>query len=180
MKTAKEQFLLTPLREGRPVRRRRLPGREGPISTHAPAGGATAVALIQRELQTRFLLTPLREGRRARRRRLCAEPPRISTHAPAGGATTPPGITVPDSVKFLLTPLREGRPAANAEETNSKFEFLLTPLREGRHNFGTKVRLYLFISTHAPAGGATSRPMAVSLIWPLFLLTPLREGRLVF
>ena len=78
------------------------------ISTHAPAGGATARASENVELEYHFysrpcgrgdveapiighmnaifLLTPLREGRR------CADNERhtgfsISTHAPAGGAT---------------------------------------------------------------------------------------------
>ena len=85
----------------------RIP-RRGPISTHAPAGGATRQSRMSlsrtiflltplREgrlcffwyscsTSSRFLLTPLREGRRGhhgqQRRDL-----EISTHAPAGGAT---------------------------------------------------------------------------------------------
>ena len=79
------QFLLTPLREGRRLPRNpRYP--RSPISTHAPAGGATGAA-AQRKRRIRyfysrpcgrgevlrqikllrnciFLLTPLREGRR--------------------------------------------------------------------------------------------------------------------
>ena len=79
------------------------------ISTHAPAGGATARAKLPPELGRLFLLTPLREGRRraALKSRIgdvhfysrpCgrgdsryfeadAEEVTISTHAPAGGAT---------------------------------------------------------------------------------------------
>ena len=36
------------------------------ISTHAPAGGATAIASARCQLVSLFLLTPLREGRRNR------------------------------------------------------------------------------------------------------------------
>ena len=56
-------FLLTPLREGRPMYSAGL-AEALPISTHAPAGGATRY--------------PPHIGRRER----------ISTHAPAGGATS--------------------------------------------------------------------------------------------
>ena len=100
-------FLLTPLREGRlfSTRRRRRslryfysrPCGRGdqtasvaklgyqPISTHAPAGGAT-IMLCSCQPNARFLLTPLREGRHLCRERKQHQGP-ISTHAPAGGAT---------------------------------------------------------------------------------------------
>ena len=55
------------------------------ISTHAPAGGATAVC-SDFSPRILFLLTPLREGRRDRRMPAAASRT-ISTHAPAGGAT---------------------------------------------------------------------------------------------
>ena len=56
------KFLLTPLREGRleffpPARQCH------PISTHAPAGGATCRACVIIFVPVVFLLTPLREGR---------------------------------------------------------------------------------------------------------------------
>ena len=76
-------FLLTPLREGRPSWSTDNPKRRK-ISTHAPAGGATALLAYPR-LPFLFLLTPLREGRR--RSTASSEQARISTHAPAGGAT---------------------------------------------------------------------------------------------
>ena len=56
------QFLLTPLREGR-LGLYRWDEKSEVISTHAPAGGAT----VYRDTYYRdalFLLTPLREGRR--------------------------------------------------------------------------------------------------------------------
>ena len=55
------------------------------ISTHAPAGGATALRRIRKMVRDIFLLTPLREGRL-----------RAPSHTRKSGA-------------FLLTPLREGR-----------------------------------------------------------------------
>ena len=99
-------FLLTPLREGRPLLRHFVvtfcivflltPLREGRHTAGTyPTSGFT------------FLLTPLREGRRPRPiflfPRLC-----ISTHAPAGGATIAREYDEHRNV-FLLTPLREGR-----------------------------------------------------------------------
>ena len=42
-----------------------------------------------------------------------------------------------------------------------------------------KTDSYSLISTHAPAGGATSARNRPGLPCPSFLLTPLREGRLV-
>ena len=55
-------FLLTPLREGRQVAVYTA-GCFDPISTHAPAGGATEIISGSYGWR-KFLLTPLREGRR--------------------------------------------------------------------------------------------------------------------
>ena len=126
-------FLLTPLREGRlaPLICFILPPRI--ISTHAPAGGATAHAPSAISMAFVFLLTPLREGRPAasapgaptaniflltplregrRKRDGCAMllVVSISTHAPAGGATCVRLVCLSGfTLSFLLTPLREGR-----------------------------------------------------------------------
>ena len=168
-------FLLTPLREGR-RRWRHLRFRQGAISTHAPAGGATNNAF-------RYFL-----------------PFSISTHAPAGGATRnrygteqsqkhfysrPCGrgdvcqvsaaswltlfLLTPlregrltrlfvstHLPSFLLTPLREGRPQVHSSPLHC-IAFLLTPLREGRLIGGAAHFIRKEISTHAPAGGATRR-----------------------
>ena len=56
--------------------------------------------------------------------------------------------------------------------------FLLTPLREGRRHTPPDIDNNVSISTHAPAGGATSAAFKRRLNIRLFLLTPLREGRL--
>ena len=82
---ASESFLLTPLREGRPEIEQNMLYQHI-ISTHAPAGGATATQAVTVTKTNVFLLTPLREGR----------PSDTNYNAPTN--------------KFLLTPLREGRP----------------------------------------------------------------------
>ena len=73
---------------------------------------------------------------------------------PCGRGDTLRCASCPHGSTFLLTPLREGRPAA-------------LPGGGRRHK----------ISTHAPAGGATSL-MSLFQSRSRFLLTPLREGRL--
>ena len=78
------QFLLTPLREGRPLAH----GYDDSlsiISTHAPAGGATKRYISNLGCMV-FLLTPLREGRPTPVENIVLYYI-ISTHAPAGGAT---------------------------------------------------------------------------------------------
>ena len=100
----------------------------------------------------------------------------ISTHAPAGGATLIIGSVDTEVVTFLLTPLREGRPEQRRGLLLAQ-AFLLTPLREWRPLFRGGLRRPPAISTHAPAGGATSKRRKVSRTCQ-FLLTPLREGRL--
>ncbi len=122
-------FLLTPLREGRPVCKPRKT-RQGKISTHAPAGGATLP--LQRRLRClqQFLLTPLREGRRTTPEALDPYTPFLLTPLREGRQLrreTRVGVS-----EFLLTPLREGRPSSRARSSRQWYRFLLTPLREGR------------------------------------------------
>ena len=123
----------------------------------------------------------------------------ISTHAPAGGATT---ASVPASPiissHFYSRPCGRGDSIVPLSLSLASL-FLLTPLREGRQAPQLRSCVALFISTHAPAGGATvrhprhrreghdfySRPCGrgdllnshQNSIDLLFLLTPLREGR---
>ena len=66
--TLRNKFLLTPLREGR-LREEEKVILCRRISTHAPAGGATALLCEMPRVDHEFLLTPLREGRHSRRRR---------------------------------------------------------------------------------------------------------------
>ena len=58
------------------------------------------------------------------------------------------------SLRFLLTPLREGR-LAGCRRIRRSARFLLTPLREGRRGKALRDVVQRWISTHAPAGGAT-------------------------
>ena len=146
-------FLLTPLREGRPVIARTPPfhqnfysrpcgrgdgrghrgdGRGRPISTHAPAGGATDVAA--KELGYGAISTHAPAGGATRTAHTAVNGIDISTHAPAGGATVFDEFSVSDDAR----------------------RFLLTPLREGRHDRALLYEMPKIISTHAPAGGATS------------------------
>ena len=76
---------------------------------------------------------------------------------------------------FLLTPLREGRRIPNSEP-RVRTRFLLTPLREGRLCAVRQEGGLSYISTHAPAGGATYESLTEATD-DSFLLTPLREGR---
>ena len=78
---------------------------------------------------------------------------------------------------FLLTPLREGRHGCWMAQLISQI-FLLTPLREGRLAVFQLNAGQIGISTHAPAGGATSTTGSFLPVAAVFLLTPLREGRL--
>ena len=101
------------------------------ISTHAPAGGATIIAECE-EQGIQFLLTPLREGRRHDQTFELASSNFYSRPCGRGDARTTAGTAA--RTGFLLTPLREGRLAKQRTE-----------IKKGE------------ISTHAPAGGATSR-----------------------
>ena len=122
------------------------------ISTHAPAGGATAERLGY-EPEESFLLTPLREGRPDCR---SSRPEPFHFYSrPCGRGDEAAEAAEPADIKFLLTPLREGRPTA-CNGNRDAYSFLLTPLREGRQKRARRRR----------CGGA-------------FLLTPLREGRLM-
>ena len=78
---------------------------------------------------------------------------------------------------FLLTPLREGRPRAGGRNDGNEDHFYSRPCGRGDFVGLQLVNVDHFISTHAPAGGAT---FAFSEEWDgltKFLLTPLREGR---
>ena len=143
------QFLLTPLREGRPW----LP--KSFISTFV------------------FLLTPLREGRRARRCRRLGRRTFLLTPLREGRR----GLLVAAGKLglFLLTPLREGRPKPFAIAMLVPY-FYSRPCGRGDQCEGTPLffATYFYsrpcgrgdkisvnglavdaISTHAPAGGAT-------------------------
>ena len=109
---------------------------------------------------------------------LRAEPARtISTHAPAGGATVPLIVLEPFVADFYSRPCGRGDADSFVMEIMA-FSFLLTPLREGRLSLQRLADSVGYISTHAPAGGATPPPLPGGPTTYSFLLTPLREGRL--
>ena len=103
---------------------------KGAISTHAPAGGATWTVA-----PSFFNAT-------------------ISTHAPAGGATEAMSKMQRKPPNFYSRPCGRGDIGA-AIIVAFREIFLLTPLREGRLGSILGQSLLHFISTHAPAGGAT-------------------------
>ena len=157
------EFLLTPLREGRlcldccAVLFQR-------ISTHAPAGGATNIVDLD-SLPVVLISTHAPAGGATvvslRQRGLCL----ISTHAPAGGAT-------PSSWRsWLFPPYFYSRPCGRGDVCQASAAswlavFLLTPLREGRPRGSGAYCTSGLISTHAPAGGATSPyRVRITLLW---------------
>ena len=76
---------------------------------------------------------------------------------------------------FLLTPLREGR-RRRSSTTSISALFLLTPLREGRRGTIKRAASDLWISTHAPAGGATILQDHPASISPDFYSRPCGRG----
>ena len=189
-------FLLTPLREGRPVRPRyrsqrhryfysRPCGRgdfhgfpvipwDFVISTHAPAGGATLPLPQRRRLCCISTHAPA-GGATFAAMTACTVLVCISTHAPAGGATEAI-MAFTATATFLLTPLREGRPYLRCERICDAFISTHAPAG-GATNLLYVNYHKLAISTHAPAGGATLQTAAITQKRNTFLLTPLREGR---
>ena len=193
----RHEFLLTPLREGRPAS----------IPAHIPAVIVFLLTPLREGRQyfsshyfifLLFLLTPLREGQlphdgivsrasfisthapaggatRSAGWRLCPAP--ISTHAPAGGATSGRKIGSLHAI-FLLTPLREGRRDLRPVFFRRAKHFYSRPCGRGDVVSWSMRGISHRISTHAPAGGATNGAQPLQQSAPLFLLTPLREGRL--
>ena len=101
----------------------------------------------------------------------------ISTHAPAGGATLIIGSVDTEVVTFLLTPLREGRPEQRRGLLLAQ-AFLLTPLREGRRQTFQYHQYLGFISTHAPAGVATTISWWITQAASYFYSRPCGRGDL--
>ena len=100
------------------------------ISTHAPAGGATAPVPVRSPAGGYFYSRPCGRGDSIVLRFDLKD--QISTHAPAGGATRRRRRLHTDAADFYSRPCGRGDLAA---------------LRDAA--------FYLLISTHAPAGGAT-------------------------
>ena len=144
-------FLLTPLREGRPLLTASFTFNLSFLLTPLREGRRTRT--IRRNRTRTFLLTPLREGRRLF---LLVLVLLLDFYSRPCGRGDPGDSTVVGEVaEFLLTPLREGRPIIIFIRIIGK-RFLLTPLREGRPVSSNGSCSLPYISTHAPAGGATA------------------------
>ena len=167
-------FLLTPLREGRPPRPHWLRAQDDfysrpcgrgdssahkissvviRISTHAPAGGATACAHLCSPPELLFLLTPLREGRPS----LFVRSARSANFysRPCGRGDSDFMSTQTEITNFYSRPCGRGDKIRQKDFARRWLYFYSRPC--GRGDFPCR-------SPHAPP----SR----------FLLTPLREGRL--
>ena len=124
------------------------------ISTHAPAGGATHGDAGTGVLLRNFYSRPCGRGDRVPISTL-AETLTISTHAPAGGATQARPAPCRACSYFYSRPCGRGdETGAHGQKPGN--QFLLTPLREGRPSHGSPKQ-----------------------VLKTFLLTPLREGRRV-
>ena len=123
------------------------------ISTHAPAGGATWLSDLGSaafKISTHAPAGGATSDLCNRRRHLC-----ISTHAPAGGATASFTWHWIWAI-FLLTPLREGRRLCIRISHRHTPHFYSRPCGRGDRGEAALRRTPRQISTHAPAGGATT------------------------
>ena len=148
-------FLLTPLREGRPLAGEQF--RAAKYFYSRPCGRGDVFATGIKRHHQLFLLTPLREGRlcgghasgghhaisthapaggATRQRGKQRDARRISTHAPAGGATEAPPDPDEQLQDFYSRPCGRGDPEIVGAEFVRLKVFLLTPLREGRPSQG--------------------------------------------
>ena len=147
------------------------------ISTHAPAGGATACYHLFRRQGFNFYSRPCGRGDTRRSSKVDGST-FISTHAPAGGATITMYGDIYEQQPFLLTPLREGRPTwllVLRNETNEHFYSRPCGRGDIENNVVCTVWLYFY---SRPCGRGDTTSFALPNILILFLLTPLREGRL--
>ena len=145
------------------------------ISTHAPAGGATLRGLIILGAIYDFYSRPCGRGDVDRLAEVVHEPNFYSRPCGRGDQTRPCRQTV--RTGFLLTPLREGRRMESSTFPSPSRNFYSRPCGRGDlEQEGVTMEMKI-ISTHAPAGGATSLACSWSMSIILFLLTPLREGR---
>ena len=147
-----------------------------PVSTHAPARGATSSFFLLRVITSRFN-SRAREGRdvldghgvamgdvfqltRPRGARQKPHPvpssrQRVSTHAPARGATGCAAPIFPCLSRFNSR-AREGRDKLLGKIARAPSSFQLTRPRGARLQDARKAHMAESVSTHAPARGATA------------------------
>ena len=124
------------------------------ISTHAPAGGATRVAIEYRQWG-HFYSRPCGRGDvdRVRVRKAVFL---ISTHAPAGGATRRLEARKEVRNYFYSRPCGRGDTSAQPRQWRPG-NFYSRPCGRGDPEAPGNQLCWFTISTHAPAGGATRR-----------------------
>ena len=125
-----------------------------PISTHAPAGGATVVRPCDYQKET------------------------ISTHAPAGGATVRRGCGRGGSDNFYSRPCGRGD-APIVLSGLTTIPISTHAPAGGATPAAALLVLLLFHFYSRPCGRGDSAFWTIAGTPELFLLTPLREGRLI-
>ena len=161
---------------GRGDRSRPPAGQGGSYFYSRPCGRGDARLRMLLCFLPQFLLTPLREGRRGHGGHDINGAAYFYSR-PCGRGDVDRLAEVVHEPNFYSRPCGRGDEAAR-RRINERIEFLLTPLREGRPDAALQTDREDWISTHAPAGGATDGKFHIPLTQQEFLLTPLREGRL--
>ena len=188
-------FLLTPLREGRPICGSCQP-LQFIISTHAPAGGATSHVVCVEDGTYYFYSRPCGRGdisggdRRHFANLISTHAPAggatgtrenglalfgISTHAPAGGATQMVLEGMEDAPYFYSRPCGRGDCKARLRRAGASY-FYSRPCGRGDVAGGRCFEIRALISTHAPAGGATPSRSPTSPRAPHFYSRPCGRG----
>ena len=171
------RFQSTPPRRGRPCRDERG-AVDAHVSIHAPAKGATSTLPASRSAPSVSIHAPAKGATVHVRRGACAydgfqsTPPRRGRPPrPRGGGkrvafqSTPPRrgrpcttpATTPISTSFNPRP-REGGDPGSASASLVTVPFQSTPPRRGRPFSAGRGGQDFYVSIHAPAKGATSRP----------------------
>ena len=140
-----------------------------------PCGRGDAAVMAPAVPPVGFLLTPLREGRHHRRAQAQGAGHDFYSR-PCGRGDAQSIRQQPARSNFYSRPCGRGDPVAFFEVC-IPFNFYSRPC--GRGDTGSSAcRTKRYISTHAPAGGATGGGLSLSARTAQpFLLTPLREGR---
>ena len=126
-----------------------------PISTHAPAGGATRDRRCRLRHLGRTISTHAPAGGATVTTKQKGADTKISTHAPAGGATLPPALpAAASSGYFYSRPCGRGDGLRTCSSCAASHFYSRPCGRGDRGRYGQFSRAY--ISTHAPAGGATA------------------------
>ena len=138
---------------GRGDRSRPPAGQGGSYFYSRPCGRGDARLRMLLCFLPQFLLTPLREGRRGHGGHDINGAAYFYSR-PCGRGDVDRLAEVVHEPNFYSRPCGRGDEAAR-RRINERIEFLLTPLREGRPDAALQTDREDWISTHAPAGGAT-------------------------